>query len=332
MMKILVTGATGFLGFRLIQALKEQGHFVIATGRNPAMAEKIRHLGIAFEAGSVENADFVAGISQGVEAVIHTAGLSSPWGKYADFYAANVQGTESVIAACKQNQIRRLVHVSTPSIYVEYRDREDVKESDPLPSKFANAYATTKFLAEERVRAAAQEGLETIMIRPRALIGAGDTVILPRLLRAHKEGRLRIIGKGQNRVDLTAVSNVVDALILCLNAPTEALGEAYNITNGEPVKLWEFLQSAFERLGLTLDTRHLPYHLAFSLAAALESAATLDPAYKEPPLTRYTVCMLAKSQTLNIDKARTRLGYQPRQSLLDATTEFITWWKQSNWL
>lgn len=312
--------------------MQAQGHEVIATGRNPVMAEKIRHLGLAFESGSVENADFISDISQGVEAVIHTAGLSSPWGRYADFYAANVQGTESVITACQRNQIRRLVHVSTPSIYVEYRDREDVRETDPLPRKFANAYAETKFLAEERVRAAAQVGLETIMIRPRALIGAGDTVILPRLMRAHKEGRLRIIGPGHNRVDLTAVANVVDALILGLHAPAEALGEAYNITNGEPVKLWAFLQQAFERLGLQLDTRHIPYHLAFSLAAAMESAARLDPAFKEPPLTRYTVCMLAKSQTLNIEKARTRLGYVPRQSLQEATAEFISWWKQSHWL
>jgi nucleoside-diphosphate-sugar epimerase len=331
-MKILVTGATGFLGFRLIQRLHAEGHEVLATGRNPVMAEKIRHLGLAFEGGSVENDDFITGISQGVEAVIHTAGLSSPWGKYADFYAANVKGTESVIAACKRNGIRRLVHVSTPSIYVEYRDREDIKESDPLPAQFANIYAKTKYMAEERVLAAAQTGLETLMIRPRALIGAGDTVIIPRLLRAHQEGRLRIIGKGHNRVDLTAVANVVDALVLGLNAPTEALGEAYNITNGEPVLLWHFLEQAFVKLGLKLNTRHIPYHLAFSLAAAMEAAAQFDPAYKEPALTRYTVCMLSKNQTLNIDKARQKLGYQPRQSLAEATDEFISWWKQSNWL
>jgi len=296
-MKILVTGATGFLGFRLIQTLKFEGYEVIATGRNPIMAEKISQLGIPFAAGAVEDKEFLIQISQGAEAVIHTAGLSSPWGHYADFERSNVLGTEAVIAACLKNKIRRLVHVSTPSIYVIYGDREQVKESDPLPPQFINAYAATKFLAEEKIRAASAQGLETIMIRPRALIGKGDTVIVPRLLRAHQEGRLRIIGSGQNRVDLTAVSNVVDALLLCLHAPQEALNEAYNITNGQPVQLWEFLAEVFDQLGLSLNRKKIPYSLAFALASGMEALAKMDPQYKEPPLTRYSVTMLAKNQT-----------------------------------
>lgn len=331
-MKILVTGATGFLGFRLIQRLQAEGHEVTATGRNPVMAKKIQRLGIPFEGGEIADSALLIRLAAGQEAVIHTAGLSSPWGRYADFLRSNLHGTEAVIEACFRQGVRRLVHVSTPSIYVCYQDRDNVRESDPLPAQFINAYAETKFLAEERVRAAQDRGLETVIIRPRALIGAGDTVIMPRLLRAQQEGRLRVIGSGRNRVDLTAVANGVDALILALHAGPEVLGQAFNITNGEPILLWEFLAQALERLGQKLNTRRIPYGLAFALAAGLEAVARLDPEFKEPALTRYSVTMLAKTQTLNIDKARQLLGYVPRQSIAEACDEFIQWWKQTHWL
>jgi nucleoside-diphosphate-sugar epimerase len=326
-MKILVTGATGFLGTRLVERLCEAGHSVRATGRNLAAGQVLTALGAEFIPGAIEDQAFVASLLPGMEAVIHTAGLSSPWGKYEAFYQANVQGTENVILGCFQHTVPRLVHVSTPSLYVEYRDRANVRESDPLPATFVNAYAATKYEAEQRVWAASLRGLETVMIRPRALVGRGDTVIMPRLIRAHQEGRLRVIGTGQNRVDLTSVANVVDALLLGLTAEGPALGEAYNITNGDPVNLWDTVEQVFQHLGLTLNRRRIPFAVAFAVAKGMEAAARFDPAFREPPLTCYSVGMLAKTQTLNIDKARTLLGYTPRQSLTDAIGEFVPWWQ-----
>lgn len=332
-MKICVTGATGFLGYRLIQRLQSLGHEVLATGRNKHMGEKITYLGLPFKRGSLEDRAFVMSlIPDGTDAVIHCAGLASPWGPYESFYQANVVATEHVIEACLARGVKRLVHVSTPSIYVEYKDKFDVKESDPLPIEFVTHYAKTKYLAEQKVFEAHQKGLETLMIRPRALVGAGDTVIMPRLLRAHHEGRLRVIGDGKNQVDLTPVSNVIDALILCLNAPEDALGEAYNISNGQPVKLWDFLKAVFAKMHLTLNEKRIPFGVAYGVAKSMEQAAKLLPEQPEPPLTCYGVGMLAKTQTLNIDKARQKLGYEPQQSLDEAVDEFLTWWQQTNWV
>ena len=331
-MKILVTGATGFVGYRLVQRLKASGHTVFATGRNQAMGDKISFLEIPFRAGDVTDAGLMQDLCKGMDAVVHVAGLSSPWGPYAAFYQANVLGTRNVVDACLEQGVKRLVHMSTPSIYVDNRNQIDVSEDDPLPEPFINHYAATKFLAEAAVREGSSAGLKTVMLRPRALIGEGDTVIMPRLLRAHREGKLRIIGDGRNLVDMTAVSNVCHAVELALAAEGEALGEAYNITGGEPVRLWDTIAEVLRRLDLKLSKGKVPFVLAYSLAGALEVAAKADPACPEPALTRYTVIMLARSQTLNISKARRLLGYEPVQSTADAMDEFVAWWKQQHWL
>ncbi|MEZ0371791.1 MAG: sterol-4-alpha-carboxylate 3-dehydrogenase, partial [Candidatus Sericytochromatia bacterium] len=175
-------------------------------------------------------------------------------------------------------------------------------------------------------------GLKTVMLRPRAIIGAGDTVIMPRLLRAHREGRLRIIGDGRNLVDMTAVKNVLHAVDLGLAAEGEALGQAYNITSGDPVRLWDTVGEVLKRLDLRLNRSKIPFVLAYSIAGAMEVAAKADPKQPEPSLTRYSVIMLARSQTLNINKARRLLGYAPVQTTNEAMDEFIEWWKKQHWI
>ena len=333
-MKVLITGATGFLGYRLSQRLSKKGYTLTTTGRNPEMGERLKFLGTRFVPGSINDADHLHTLSQGQDAIVHTAGLSSPWGRYHDFHRTNTEGTEHIVNAALAQDVPRFVHISTPSIYVQNADCENIRESDPLPPQFVNAYAQTKYAAEQRVLVGAAKGLEAVMLRPRALIGQGDTVIMPRLLRAHEMGRLRRIGNGHNRVDLTPVENVCQAIELALNLPSgsPALQEAYNISNGDPVNLWDTLAEAFQRLNLHLDTsRGVPFAVAYGMAAAMEAQAKRKKGYPEPPLTRYSVMMIGRSQTLNIDKARQRLGYDPEVSVNDAMNDFIEGWRQTHW-
>lgn len=333
-MKVLVTGATGFLGHRLCERLVNKGYTLTTTGRSPEMGERLKYLGTRFIPGSINDTEHLQTLSKGQDAIVHTAGLSSPWGRYRDFYRINTEGTEQMVSAALANDVPRFVHISTPSIYVKNADCVDVRESDPLPTQFVNAYAQTKYAAEQRVLAGAEQGLETVMLRPRALIGRGDTVIMPRLLRAHEMGRLRRIGNGKNSVDLTPVENVCQAieLALCLPAGSSALQEAYNISNGDPVNLWDTLAEVFQRLNLHLNTETgIPFSVAYGIAAAMEARAKGQKGYPEPPLTCYSVMMIARSQTLNIDKARQLLGYVPEVSVNDAMNEFIEAWRQTHW-
>ncbi len=332
-MKILITGATGFLGYRLSEYLIEKGHTLTTTGRNPVMGEKLTFLGTHFVPGSINDQEHLNGLARGQDAIVHTAGLSSPWGRYADFYRINVDGTAQTVAAALQQNVHRFVHISTPSIYVRNAHCLNIKESDPLPPSFINAYAQTKYAAEQRVIAGAEQGLETVMIRPRALIGRGDTVIMPRLLTAHHAGRLKIIGDGQNVVDLTPVENVCQAIEKALLLPTgsPALNKAYNISNGDPVNLWQTLEVAFKKMGLQLNTRHVPFAVAYAAAAALEWKARRQPGYPEPTLVRYSVIMMSRSQTLDISRAKRLLDYQPTVSVDEAMNHFIRWYQQTHW-
>lgn len=328
-MKILVTGATGFLGNRIIERLLELNQYeVIATGRDKIKAEKLQKAGVQVITGNLEENTFVVNLLKGTDAVIHSAALSSPWGKYQNFYRANIQATENILSACFKNNVKRIVHISTPSIYFDYKDRFDIME-DFLPEKFVNFYAETKYKAEKLIDQAHESGLESISLRPRAIVGAGDTTIMPRLLKAHEAGKLKIIGDGKNIVDVTCVSNVVDAVILSLNAPKEALGQKYNITNGDPVLLWELVEKTLEKLNLRMNKKRIPFTIAYNFAKILETIAKFTPDYREPVLTCYGVGILAKSMTMNINKAKNLLGYVPKQKNLEAVDEFVNWWKTS---
>jgi len=128
-------------------------------------------------------------------------------------------------------------------------------------------------------------------------------------------------------IDLTFVENVVDALLLCAASPAATLGKKYNITNGEPTALWPLIEKLCAALGYPSPQRHLPYRVADGAAAVLEAVSKLLPGQPEPPLTRYSAALLAKSTTLDISAARHELGYQPKTSIEEGFRRFVEWWQ-----
>ena len=329
-MRVLVTGATGFLGFKLASRLHNLGYTVIGTGRNLEQGNRLEELGIKFLKANLEDHIDVMLAVQGVDYVFHCAALSSPWGKYEDFYASNVVATENLLNESIKEKVKRFIHVSTPSIYFEHRDSLMIKESDPLPIKSVNFYAKTKLMAEDLVDKAFQEGLEVITIRPRALFGPGDNAILPRLIYANDKIGVPIINQAQAIIDVTYVENVVDALLLCMEADTTALGKKYNITNGEPMKLHDLLDTLFKELGIEWKQRKISLPIAYSLAGISEIACRYLLLGKEPILTKYTVGVLGVSQTLDITLAKELLGYKPRYTIHEGLIEFAKWWKEES--
>lgn len=327
-MKALITGATGFLGGALTRRLKSMGWEVTASGRNPAKLDQLEREGVRTIQLDITQKDEMTTACKEQEIIFHCAAFPSPWGNYEKFYQANVIGTRNVVQACEANKVKRLIHVSTPSIYFDYKSRTDVKENDPLPYPVSN-YAATKLLAEEEIDKGFANGLATISIRPRALFGPGDTVIFPRLIPRLQTGRLPILGDGENIVDLTYIENVVDALLLCAESPTNTLGKKYNISNGEPVKIWELIERICAELNLPKPKRKISYHVANAVATTLELLYGLIPTHPEPPLTRISVSMLANSTTLNISAAKNELGYQPKVSVDEGFDLFMKWWKES---
>ena len=325
-MKILVTGASGFIGGRFARFALEQGLSVRVNGRRAEGVEHLRARGAEFVQGDLSDPELVQQLCRDVEAVVHCAGAVGVWGSYTHFHQGNVQVTENVIEACLKQRVRRLVHLSSPSVYFDGQAHVGLKE-EQLPRRFSDHYGKTKYLAEQQVFAAQEFGLEVLALRPRFVTGAGDTSIFPRLIAMQRKGRLSIIGNGLNKVDFTSVHNLNEALLSSLLAAGPALGQVYNISNGAPVPLWDVVNYVLRQLDLPPVTRHLPYALAYGAAALNEAVCKLLPGRPEPALLRLGVAVMAKDFSLDISRARQYLDYAPKVSLWTALDEFCAWWK-----
>lgn len=323
-MNLLITGATGFLGSRITEHLLDENEItqIIATGRKIRNHNKLIHPKLTYILGDLSNHNFVASLFKSkIDIVINCASLSSPWGSYEKFYSSNILTQKHLINESKKSSINRFIYISSPSIYFDFRDALDIHEHTPVPKKMVNHYAKTKWMAECHLK---ESNLPYIILRPRALIGRGDTVIMPRLIRSSKEGKLKIIGAGNNRVDLTPVANMVEAVKLSIF--TKNLNETFNISNGEPVNLWESINFILSEIGLPEVRDKIPYSILYIIATIMEYKSRVFNK-KEPVLTRYAVGVLAKSFTFDIRKAKELLNFEPKQTTNQALVEFIQWYK-----
>lgn len=331
-MKAVITGGTGFLGRHVVWRLAREGFEVVFTGRSEADAATVLRLAegtVRWQPlvhGSADAGGTLSRCCERTDVVVHCAALSTPWGHAEDFRRANVESTAEVLRACHAAQVPRLVHISTPSLYFDFRDRLAIREDAPLPPP-VNDYARTKAQAESLVRAA--QVPHTVILRPRALFGPWDQTLLPRLLRVMHRGALPLMNGGEACLDLTYIDNAADAVWL---AATRLLPHAlatYNVSNGEPHKLIELLKAMAREFRLPLRTRRMPWPLVKCMAGGMEIAARLRPGH-EPLMTRYSAGVLAFSQTLDISALRTELAYEPKVSIAEGLRRHADWWRLQN--
>jgi nucleoside-diphosphate-sugar epimerase/glyoxylase-like metal-dependent hydrolase (beta-lactamase superfamily II) len=307
--RVLVTGGTGFVGSHLARRLADDGAVVTVFGRRLYAAPRVFHPRIRLVRGELADAAAVDAAVAGHDVVFHVGALSSPWGTQAAFARANVDGTRHVVDAALRHGVARVVHVSSTSIFFDGTDRMGVADDAPWPARFFNEYARSKAAAEDVVRAAVDRGLDAVIVRARAVLGPGDTAILPRLLAAAARRRLPRIGTGDNVLDVTYVDNLVHALLLA-RARGRA-GQAYTITDCEPVAIWPLLDEITTALGLPPPRRRVSRGVVDALARASEFVHRALPGLGEPRLTRYGVALLSTSQTFDIRAAVDDLGYAP---------------------
>jgi 2-alkyl-3-oxoalkanoate reductase len=327
MKRVLITGATGFLGGAAARALLDSGWEVIATGRNAAAGERLRHEGCQFHHCELPNdSAILRRLATGCEAIVHCAALSSPWGARADFVRSNVEATREVLAACRDSGAR-LVYISSPSVSFGFSHQMRLREDAPWPEPAANDYIATKREAERLVRN--QEEVPAIILRPKALIGPGDTTLLPRVIRTAQRGFFPSFKESDPLLDLTWIGDAAQAIELALAAGASCRGRIYHLTSGSPIRVSEAFALLFEACGLPVrfvpvSTRH-----ALATAAGLEKVSRLFTGGRwEPPLTRYTVGSLAFEQSLDISAARADLGYLPQTDIRAALRECGRLWRE----
>lgn len=311
--RVLVTGASGFLGAHAVREFREHGDTVIAAGRRAeALPGGERFVG---DLAALSHADIP------VDVVVHCAGLSAPWGRWRDFERANVTGTAQALGFATRNGARRFVHVSSPSIYAAAADRLDIRESEVDERNRLNSYIRSKIAAERLLRRSRPGAPEIVVIRPRGIIGRGDPSLVPRLLRVHSRLGVPLFRSGRNLIDLTSVENVAGALRLAARTPGID-GEIFNITNGDPRPFRALLDRLLGELRIRPRFRRMHAPTMFAVATAAEGLCRLLPRTPEPPITRYTLTTIAYSQTLDITRARSVLGYQPTVSLDESLASY----------
>jgi nucleoside-diphosphate-sugar epimerase len=326
-MLALVTGAGGFLGRYIAEMLAARGDAVrsLARGSYPFLAE----LGVEQIAGDLRDASAVERATAGAEVVFHTAAIAGIGGRWADFHAINTLGTQHVVEACRRHRVRRLVYTSSPSVTFDGRDQCGVDESAPYPASFLAHYPRSKALAEQQVLAANNgEDLLTCALRPHLIWGPRDQHLIPRLLDRARQGKLRIVGNGENRVDMIYVENAAVAHLQAADAlrPGAAIcGRAYFLSQGEPVNCWDWINEILALAELPPVTRRISYRAAYAAGAMLEAAYWLLGHADEPRMTRFLAAQLATSHWFDISRAREDFGYQPQVSTAAGMQRLKAW-------
>lgn len=320
---IAVTGATGFLGGALVRRLSSEGVSSIAIGRDAQRGEALAALPhVTFVRAELSDSRDAARALHGAHAVVHSAALSAPWGRASDFERANVRATENVIEASERHCVSRFVYVSSPAVYFDFNAREGIRERDPLPATQVNDYARTKLIGERLTHAAHDRGLASVILRPRAIYGPGDTSILPRVVMALQRGYFPLIDGGRARIDLTYIDDATEAL-MCALQHDEALGRTFNVTSGDPQPLREIIDALADGIGVGRATREVSFERAMRLAGALEFLHRVSGTRREPRITKYTLGLLARTMTLDLSQARERLGYVPKITMREGLARWL---------
>ncbi|WP_377506877.1 NAD-dependent epimerase/dehydratase family protein [Octadecabacter sp. R77987] len=302
--RVLVTGATGFLGGALLARLSQSGTPAVGIGRDPDRIAALRNLGFQMVAHDISQP--LSDIPD-IDAVVHCAALSAPFGRRQAFVAANVTGTQNIADFAAARGIERVVHISSPTVGFAFADQLDQREDAPLPPP-VNHYAATKAAGETLIR---RHLPKAVILRPRGIYGAGDTALLPRVLRAAKARPLPLFRDGAARIDLTHVDDVVSAILAALDAP-DAQGTTLNVSGGEVIAVRDIVDQACARAGITPRWRAARLWPMMQAARLIEGVAHLRSTPREPLVTRYGLGLFAYAQSLDISAARRVMGWQPQ--------------------
>ncbi len=312
-MKVLVTGAGGFLGTHLVRALVKRGLEVHTLGRNHY--PKLDIEGVRQFKGDIRTQADVEEAMKECTGVFHVAGKVGIWGKPSEFESINVDGTKTVISVMKKFGVNKLVLTSSPSVAFGKDDLIGVDEKTPYPDHYIADYPRTKSLAEQYALSEASDDFHIIGLRPHLIYGREDLNLLPRVLERARQGKLRIIGKGDNMVDIIHVDNAVHAHLCAWDALLKGPvvnGKSYFVANSEPVSLWGFINRILEINQLPKVYKHVPLWFTYLLAALFEKVyKVLDKYDSEPPLTRFSVLQMAKSHYFSHEAAERDIGYRP---------------------
>ncbi|UFU13510.1 NAD-dependent epimerase/dehydratase family protein [Curtobacterium sp. C1] len=311
-MRVLVTGASGFLGAATATAVRDAGHTVRTLQRRPSGVE-----GVTDVLGSVTDADTVRAAVADVDAVVHLAAKVSLAGDRADFARVNVTGTQILLDAARASGVQRFVAVSSPSVAHTGSSLAGVGAGPAEPEAARGDYARTKAAAELLALAADGPGFAVVAVRPHLVWGPGDTQLVGRIVERARAGRLPLLDSGAALIDTLYVDNAASAMVAALEhaADPDVHGNAYVVTNGEPRPVGELLAGICTASSVPAPRWHVPAGLARVAGSVVEAVWRVRPGADEPPMTRFLAEQLSTAHWFDQRRTRADLQWAPTVSI-----------------
>lgn len=320
-----MTGTGSLLLGGIASELVRRGDEVVCLQRRPAGFEG--HENVHEVLADIRDADAVALAAQGCDAIIHGAARVGVVGSRKDFHETNVLGTENILRAAEQQNISRLVFVSTPSVAHTGESLIGASAGKAEIGRSRSYYAESKAIAEELVLSARNNHLAVVAIRPHLVWGPGDTQLVGRIVDRAANGRLAVIGTGNALVDSTYIDNAISAHIAALDAlhiGSACDGKAYVISNAEPRTVNDLMRSMCDAAGVPFEPRHLSLRIGVRLGSLIERLWPLMRS-SEPPITRFIAEQLGTAHWFDQRAVQQDLQWAPNVTI-DEGFERLTQW------
>ncbi len=329
----LVTGASGLLGSHLVEQLRRRGRSVRALVREGSDRSWLRTQDVEFAVGDVADRASLAAACAGVSTVYHAAARVGDWGPWREFVSISIEGTRNMIDAAADAGVKRFLHISSISAY-GHVDGEGLVLDETAPlgrclNKWSY-YSRAKVAAEEIVWEAHRAGrIATTVIRPSWLYGPRDRASLQRLITAIRNRKTKLIGDGNNRLNLVHAANVAEGAILAVDSE-QAAGQAYNCCNDGVITQAEFFNAVAAAIGEPPVTKKVPYKVVKTAALVFEIIGHLFGQKKPPLVTRYSVWLMGRRCFFSAEKARKELGWKSTIGYKEGIPAAVRWYLQES--
>jgi 2-alkyl-3-oxoalkanoate reductase len=311
--RVAVTGAAGVLGSHLVDRLVREGGHVHAFDRRPVQSRP----GLTSFVGDIRDPGALAEAFRGVDALVHCAS-ALPSYPTADIRSIILEGTTTVLDAARAAAVPRVVHISSTAVYGLPRL---VPTPESHPHEPVDPYSSAKAAAEEVAERFRAEGMCLSVLRPKTFLGPGRMGLFDMLFQWAEEGRhFPVLGRGDVRIQMLALDDLVDAVVAVLCAPDEVARDTYNIGAAEFGTLREDFQAVLDAAG------HGKRVVSMPSGPAVAALRTLERTRLSPVYGRLVSKLLADSY-VSVDKAREKLGFRPRMSNRDAILQTYDWWR-----
>lgn len=327
-MRILITGATGFVGGHLVEACQRKGWHVTALARPSSDTKALEAAGVAVVRCEPTDGAALRNAIAEIDVIANCAAKIGDWGPHEDYIKANVDNLRVLLDACKGQALARFIHLSSLGVYAA-KHHHGTDETTPAATSHRDGYSHSKALAEKLVLQYERDfGLPAVVLRPGFIYGPRDSNVMPRIIDTLRRRAARYPGaKGTRALNTIFVRNLIDAIFLAI-MNDQAVGQIYNLTDGEFVSKRRFIEKIADAMGLPYPTLTPPYWFAWMVTWLADKRAHLIKANDAPAFNFTRLKFMGLNLDFSIEKAKRELGYRPRYSFDEAMSETMSWYRQ----